>query len=54
MKKPCSLNLKEKTEKRNRGVKSNFESRKADYNKLKTLRKALKEKKEEKLDQVKN
>jgi hypothetical protein len=53
MKKPNSLKLKEKTQKRNRGVTSNFEARKADYNKLKTLRKALKEKKDEKIEQVK-
>ena len=53
MKKPNSMKLKEKTEKRNKAVPLNFEVRKADYNKLKALRKVLKDKKQEKIEQVK-
>lgn len=54
MKKPNSLNLKdkEKSVKRNKTVKSNFEKRKEDYNKLKNLRQVLKAKKEEKIEEL--
>jgi len=53
MKKPNSLNMKEKLNKRNRGVKSDFEKRKEDYVKLKELRNKLKQKKNEKIEAVK-
>ena len=51
---PATLNLKdEKTMKRNRGIKTDFESRKEDYKQLKELRQKLKIKKQEKIDGVK-
>lgn len=45
--------MKEKLNKRNRGVKSDFEKRKEDYVKLKELRNKLKQKKNEKIEAVK-
>ena len=54
MKMPATLILKdEKTMKRNRGIKTDFESRKEDYKQLKELRQKLKIKKQEKIDGVK-
>jgi hypothetical protein len=54
-KKPSTLKIDgDKTAKRNRGIPSNFEARKADYIELKKLRKVLKDKKDEKIEQVIN
>ncbi len=52
MKKPNTLNLKEKSQKKFKGIHSNFEKRKEDYNKLKELRQKLKGKKNERIQSV--
>jgi hypothetical protein len=53
MKKPNTLNLKEKSIRRSKAVHSDFEKRKEDYSKLKQLRQKLKLKKNERIDAVK-
>lgn len=52
MKKPNSLTLKEKSNKRFKGIESNFEKRKQNYQELKELRQKLKVKKSEKIEAV--
>ena len=52
MKKPNTLNLKEKSLKKSKGLQGNFERRKEDYQKLKELRQKLKLKKNERINAV--
>lgn len=51
---PNTLNLKEKSNRRSKGIHSDFEKRKEDYQKLKVLRQKLKVKKNERIETVKN
>ncbi len=53
MKKPSTLKLKETNRiKRNKGVPSDFEERKKNYDELKSLRQSLKVKKQDKVEAV--